>query len=509
MAAVTPPTDAREQRKAGGVGRLIARNASALTVGRLVNAAIGIVSVGVTSRYLGVDVYGTLVTVTAFTVLLGGVMDMGVLMIGARELASRPGETRRLMGSLFTVGIAQSLLVASVGLAIGYHIYAGDGESMERQGLAILLLLPLPFAAAAGPAGAYLVATQRVYITALGSTIASVMMAMILVLAVTLDLGFAVVVIATAIQPIVGALAIIIYTLPKTRYRPLWEPRLCKQLLKWALPLGGVYILGSVYWRIDIVLLSVIGTQADVGVYGLAYKVVDTIYILPLLVMVTLLPEFARFAHMPDRRDELVEKAATVMQLAVVPLLVFTIAFARQITAVAGGAAFQGAAIVLQILMLGVAAGFIRAVFTQALIALNRQVWLMYATAVVLVANVGLNMGLVPILGARGAAIAYVATEVVALGLALFLFRRIGTVPRPRRLPQMLSAGCVMAVTTLLQHLPTAESASPAILVSVLGPLSIAVYTACLYAFRAMPDEVHRTIIVPLLVKLRSARSAA
>ena len=501
----TPPPTLNDSPPAhpGGLARVVALNASALTLGRLLNAGMGVLAVGITSRYLGVDLFGTLVTVTVFTTLLMALTDMGVWTIGARELAKRPDERRRLLNSMFTIGIGLTLFAAVFGIAMGYAIYPGPGGRLEREGIALLILLPLPFGAAAAPAGAFLISQQRAYTAAVASSAASVAMTLVVVIAVALDLGFTAIVLANAVQSITFAVVILAYTVPQVRFRPSWDVALFRQLLRWALPLGGVYVLTSLYWRIDIVLLSLLGGSQAVGLFGLAYKVVDTLYILPAFVMLTLLPEFARLAENPTRRDELVQKASTVMQVGVVALLVFTLAFAEEIVALAGGDGFDGAASVLRILMLGVAVGFLRAVFTEALIAANHQVWLLYATGGLLLANIALNVALIPWLGARGAAIAFATSEALALVAMALLFRRIGTLPRPHRLRGLLVAGAAMAGVALLKLLPAADAAGPAAVVVVLGSMSFAVYTICLYALGAMPREVHATLISPLLARLR------
>gem|GEM_PF-845329 len=508
MGAQPPLLDESPQERPGGLGRLVAVNASALALARLAGAGLGIVAVGITSRYLGVDVYGTLVTVTVFTTLLTALTDMGVWTIGAREIARRPAETQRLMNTLFTIGIGLSLSTAVIGLVAGLLIYSGPGDRLEREGIALLILAPLPLGAAAAPAGAYLIAQQRSYTAAVAGIVAAVAMTLIIVLAVTLDLGFTAVLIANAAQSIAFGAVILAYTLPKVRFRPAWDRALATQLLRWALPLGVVYILTSLYWRIDVILLSLAGSHEAVGIYGLAYKVVDTTYILPAFVMLTLLPAFARLAEQPGRRDELVRKAFTVMQVAVVPLVVFTIAFAGEIIALAGGEDFDGAVVVLRILMLGVAAGFLRAVFTEALIAVNRQVWLMYATAGLLAANVALNLALIPLWGARGAAAAFAATEAAGLVVATLLFARIGTVPRPHRLARVLLAGAAMAAVALLKLVGPVASAGPVVLLVALGAASFAAYAAALHALGAVPREVHSTLVDPVLARLRRYFSA-
>jgi O-antigen/teichoic acid export membrane protein len=503
VASALPPPREPEPH---GLARLVALNATALTLGRLVNAGIGLVAVGITSRYLGVDGYGALVTVVAYTAVLTTLTDLGVWTIGARELARRPDETPRLMGVLFTIGIGLSLLAATIGLAGGFLIYPSHADAEVRKGIAVLILAPLPLAAAAAPAGAYLIAMQRGYAAAVASTVASVAMTALLVLTAALDLGFTAVLAANAAQSIAFAAVVLAYALPNIRFRPRWDPPLARDLLRWAIPLGLVYALTSLYWRVDIVLLSLVDSQQAVGIYGLAYKVVDTIYVLPAFVTLTLLPEFARLTRDTRRRDELVEKASAVMHVAAIPLLVFTVAFADEIAAITGGSAFDDAAVVLRILMIGVALGFLRAVFTEALIAANRQLWLMYAMGALLAVNAALNLALIPVLGARGAALAFSASEALALVLVLRLFGRIGRVPPPRRLPQLLLAGAAMATVTLLKLLPLPGTADAAAVIVVLGSLSFGVYAYVLYALGAMPHEVHHALIAPALARLRALR---
>ena len=116
MAPPLPPLDPSPHEQPAGLARLVALNASALTVGRLITAGLGIVGLGITTRYLGADLFGTLVTITAFTTLLMALTDMGVWTIGARELAKRPAESQPLMNSLFTIGIGLSLFSAASGL---------------------------------------------------------------------------------------------------------------------------------------------------------------------------------------------------------------------------------------------------------------------------------------------------------------------------------------------------------------------------------------------------------
>jgi O-antigen/teichoic acid export membrane protein len=233
--------------------------------------------------------------------------------------------------------------------------------------------------------------------------------------------------------------------------------------------------------------------------------------VLPFYVLVTLAPEYARLTDNRERLDQVVQKAFTVMQVSAAPILVLFVIFADEITQVAGGSAFSDATPVLQILMLGVAVSYLSAIFGQVLISVNRQKWTLLATLIAVGTNLVLSLALIPVWSARGAAVAFTASETVALACGVTFYGRFGTVPRPYRAPQVLLAVCVMASVAALAKLVPFAAASPFLILGFGGATSLAAYVGCLYAFNAMPREVHIGVILPLWtsVKLRLRPSLA
>jgi O-antigen/teichoic acid export membrane protein len=115
----------------------VAINASAIAAGRGLLMVTGFVSVGVATRYLGLDKYGVLTTAMAFVGALAPLTDIGVSSIGARELAKRPAEERdRLIGGVLTLSIGLSLLSLAIGITAVHLVYSGaDDESVRRAAI--------------------------------------------------------------------------------------------------------------------------------------------------------------------------------------------------------------------------------------------------------------------------------------------------------------------------------------------------------------------------------------
>lgn len=480
----------------------VAFNASVLTFGRLLGAAIGVGAVGITTRYLGVDSFGTLATATGFAVIVQTLTDVGVWTIGAREISKRPDETQRLVGNLVSVGLVLSVVGAGVAVGVMFLMYPGADNEPVRRAI-LLLLLTVPLAAPFGAVGAYLIAKQKAYLGMVASVAQSVITFGLIVAFAALNLGYTAIVLAYVIAAALQAIIMLGFSVGKIRLVPELDRVLVKQLVSWALPLGGALLLGALYWRLDIVLLSVLKPHSEVAVYGLAYKVVDALVVLPAYVTVTLLPEFARLAEHRDRLDQLVAKGVAAMQLGAAAMLMFSIAFAGEIVELVGGGEFARSARVLQILMVGVAAQYIAAIFSQVFIALNRQRTLFLVLLLVLPLNVGLNLVLIPPWGPDGAAAAFCASEIAGLVVLIVTFRRVATVPRPYKLPQVLAAVGAAAAVASIKLLPFADGASPVVVLVLGALLCFPVYAACLYWLKAMPPELHAGVVAPLLAKLR------
>lgn len=484
------------------LARKVALNAAALTAGRLLMMASGVVTVGISTRYLGTADYGAFAIAMAFVSIFGAVPDLGLSTIGAREIAKRPHETRLIVGSIFTVTLIISAIAAVACFGGTNLVYRGADDRLLREGIAILLLTLLA-AAPNSAADAYFVSAQKAYLSMIGSLAGTVAALTLLVLATTLDWGFLGVVSAYAGGWAVHAAVMTSLLLRRVPISLSFDVALWKQLLRWSLPVAGLALVATLYARLDIVLLSFLRSDSDAGIYSVAYKVVDILVMLPPYVMVTLLPAIARLDHHSQRLAELTQKAFAALQVGAVAVFVLLVGFADEVVEIVGGSRFERSAPVLQILMVGVAATFAGHVFGNALVALNQQARMLKLGLALLAFNLALNLALIPPWGVYGAAVALSVTEVVGLLLIARLYKSVGRLPTIYRGPQVLLAAGAMAVVVLAKTLPFASSLGPVIVVALLGSASLAVYVGCLYAMRAMPAEVHTAIVVPLWRRLR------
>lgn len=482
------------------LSRKVALNTALLVVGRVLVVLGGIASVALASRYLGLHDYGALTTAFAFVALWEVFTDLGVYTIASREIAQRPERERHIVANTAGLSLAVSVMVIAVAYGSAQLIYPGGGENeLIRQGVAILLA-QLAVAAPIGAARAHFVANQRAYFAAAGEATAAGVTVAVTVLAVVLGWGFAGVMAALASGRVAQALVMIATMQRDVRGAVGRDARYWRTLLRLALPLGATLIVNYLYFRFDVLLIGWLRDPEDVAIYGIAYKVIEAFIVLPSYFMITLFPEIARMEADPQRLRSVMSQALAVMEVLAVPVLVLTVALAEPIVRLIGGPEFEGAAPVLQILMIGLAVSFLNGVYGNAIVALGRQAKLFWLSLLVLGANIAMNLVAIPLWGVEGAAAAVSASELIAFVVVRRIYAGVATLPRSERRRRVLLAGLAMAVA--LAWVPWSPLDDLPLVVAA-GVAGAVVYGGALLALRALPEVVETELLQPLMRRIR------
>jgi len=474
------------------LARKVALNTSALVAGRAVVVVGGLVAVTAASRYLGLESYGAYITAVAFVGILEALTDLGVYTIAAREIARAPQDERRILGSVLTLSTltTSGLAVAAWGLL--QLLYAGEADEQVREG-ATLLMIGLVAMPLIGVSRAHFVAAQRAYRSALGDVASVVTTALIIVLAVVLDWGFAGIVAAYPAGRAVQAVAVTGLISPGLRLTVSWDWSYSARLLVTALPLGAAMVASLVYFRIDALLVGAFESAEEVALYGLAFKVVETMLVLPGLLMATLYPEIARLERRGEGLRSIMTQAVGLMVVIAVPTVVLIGVFAEELVTLVGGAKFEAAASTLRLMGVALALTFLTGVYGQALVAIGRQADLLRVALIVLVVNVGLNVALIPVLGIEGAAAALVVSDLINLLAVRHAYLKHASPPERGPRARLALAGCSLLVAVAIKQLVPLEGAA-LLVVGVATALSC--YLASLLMLNALPRGM-RALLLP------------
>ncbi len=444
--------------------------------GYLAGVAITVASAAVLFRHLGVADGGRYVLVLSTVTLAAGLTDAGLSGIGVRELSLVSGPERAsLMRSLLGLRVLFSLL--GIGGACLYAVAAGLGDRLVAgtaiAGVGVLV---------ANLQNAYstsLMAQLRLgWVTVLELLRQALTAALIVTLALagaTL-LPFFVVAPVAALAPLVLTAALVRGDIP---LKPGADRRAWAELLRQTLPFALATAVGAIYFRLAILLVDLLSTPQQTGLFGVSFRIVEVLIIVPQLTISAALPIFARAAR--DDRERLDYGlgliAESMLMLAGAVAIGLTAGATIAIDVVAGDG-FDGAAGVLRLHAIALALAFFAAPWGYALLSLRRHGALLAINGAALVAlGIGLAL-LVPDHGARGAAIATIAGEAVLAATGMWLAVRAGVRPRLARLPRIAAAAGLAAIPAALL---------PALAGVLVG---LAVYAAVLIALRTVPDEL-------------------
>ncbi|HEX3826562.1 MAG TPA: oligosaccharide flippase family protein [Sporichthyaceae bacterium] len=221
------------------------------------------------------------------------------------------------------------------------------------------------------------------------------------------------VVAAFVLVDVVSSLALPAFVKPRLSLTADPDPLQRAELrLRATLPLAAAGIIGSAYERVDIWLLAMLKGSGSVAVYVAAYKLYDTV-LLPAMAMASAAvaavgPDLAGNARPVARR-----LALRAIALAA-PIALIVALLAPRLLRAAFGDHYGSASPAVDILMVAGLPGAALGVITPIAL-LARRNHVAKLTVVGLVGNVLANLLLVPSIGVKGAAVAFLVTDAALL----------------------------------------------------------------------------------------------
>lgn len=173
----------------------------------------------------------------------------------------------------------------------------------------------------------------------------------------------------------------------------------------WPFAISGV--LGILMVNTDILIIGNLLSAGDVGLYSVADRIIQILYVLPVMIAGSVLPTFSRLAATDNQKMKLaMEHIIALLLLAAIPISVGGFLWGEEIINFLFGGEYLGASSSFKILVLTLMINFPTVILNSAIFAYNRQKALIVNSAVAGGANVVLDLILIPWLGIFGSAIA-------------------------------------------------------------------------------------------------------
>lgn len=390
--------------------------------GKIVSTALGLFSIALITRYLGVEGYGQYATAMAFVGIFSIVADMGLYIYVVREISRDEAMSDRVVSNVFTFRIFS----AGVLLALA-PIFALLFPYNSQIWLAILLMTLSYFFISLNQVliGIF----QKRFDTkmvAVAEVIGRCALVGAVVVAIILNFGLQSIVLATVIGSFINFIIVFVSAKKHVKISLAFDFKLWREVLKVTWPIAISVVLNVIYFKIDTVFLSIMKTNRDVGLYSEAYKILEVLIAFPAIFAGLLMPLLSKSAFTDwDKFKRVIRKGFDFLILAGGAVVAVGFALAKPIVVIVGGEQFEPSARILQVLVFAVAAIFIGNLFANAVVAVDKQrkmVWAYLATAVISVIFYWL---LIPKYSYMGAAWITVASEVLIMALAVWMVGKV------------------------------------------------------------------------------------
>lgn len=395
--------------------RTIAWNTVSQLVGRAVSAIATLVITILIARKFGTNGYGDFVKITTFVAFFYLLADFGFNAIYLQRSANA-GTSDTNWNDLLGLRLLASSVLVFVALAILALIPQGATQGYTQTvRIGIILFVPtIVFQALTTTANA-LFQKQLRYDLSTGSVIAGSIVSLGLVWLTTYGKSSSILLsifslfIGAATTALLGLWLAKKYS--KGIYISFSLPHF-RSLFFASLPLGVTLLFNLVYFHIDSVVLTLTRPTAEVGIYGLVYKIFELPLVIPTFFMNSLYPV------MIETKQLLILFKKSVIALSLVSGIATVVVWLGAPLVVFVKADFAPGVDALRILSLGFPFFFLSSLTMWTLITKKRQVLLMYIYGASMLLNICLNIMYVPTYGYMAAAWITVVSEAVVLVLS-------------------------------------------------------------------------------------------
>ena len=410
--------------------RLIARGVSVQVVGRFASVAVSLVTLSLTTRYLGAEGYGLLVTAVLFTGVYQAFTDLEIGTIIVRRIGGGRGDLSHLVGVNLGASLVYAIPLSLIAIVSSLFVYPGDSEL--HRGIAILSV-GLGFTVLSSCYRPPYELAIRFGALSTSDFISRFIAMGLTILIVSFDLGITAVFFVQIVPNAVELLMLSVLSRRYGSFRPIFHLDTTVGLVREALPLAAVNLIGILYYRADGVLLSVLSDDAEVGAYGLGYRLASNLGVISAAFLSAVIATMVRsFASGRDAFRATVTNSLEFMLVFAVPIATLGLLVVQPLLQVLAGDPLASLAVLpTQALLVATALAFLNAAVGQALVTSHQQRPLVMISAVSLVINICLNIVLIPRYGAVGAGVSLVITEVVSVAASQFVLYRSARVVPP------------------------------------------------------------------------------
>jgi O-antigen/teichoic acid export membrane protein len=384
-------------------------NTATQIVVRVATLAFTLISVKLLTNYLGKDGYGEYGAITAYLNFFVLIADMGLFTTAVREISKHPSDEKKILSNVFYIRLISTISVTIIAILLITcgHFFLSEKYHITTQltygiivasGFLIFNLLWSMFDMIFQP-------RLKMQYSATSEFIGKLISIAALILVILLRGNFYWVVFTISLSAIATFLLKWFFAHRFATFSLKHDKDTINWLLRISIPFGIVFILNGLYFKLDTMMLYPMKGQEAVGIYTVAYKILEVIAFFGAYFASSLKPTISQnIEKNKEHVKNVIEKSLSIMLLTSLPLTVICVAFSKEIVLFLSNASFLDASSAQMILAFTLPFIYFDVLLAEVLIAADRRKLLLKISALVLAFNFIFNLVFIPRYSFMGAA---------------------------------------------------------------------------------------------------------
>ncbi len=385
------------------------------------NSLSGLIIIALITRYFGEQGIGVYTLVLGYIAFFFMPVDFGLNAIAVKHLIGQTHEPKKVFGNLLglrlTIGVLVSITALVIISVLPYNPTNHTGYSDQVKIGIIVQIVTILAQAVLATTNAYFQANHKYKFSFIANATSAVCNTALITILITTGFPLIYALAAFTVSGLIGA-STALYLVRKNlnTIQVLHNKKYWNELLTQTAPLTISIILNLVYFRIDALILPFYRHLEEVGHYNVAYKIFDTVLVLPSYFANAIYPillekytkskgEFKATIVKAIAGLSAISALGTVCMFILAPLAVQILLNSRD----------EETIIFVRILTSGLILFFLSSIATWSLIIINKQKYLSAIYGLTMTINIMLNLLFIPQYGALASAYITIATEAIVL----------------------------------------------------------------------------------------------
>lgn len=405
--------------------KLVALNTIAQIAGKVITTALSLYIIALLTRYLGVAGYGAYTTIFTYVGFWAVIADFGYYWVVVRELSKPNADQEHIFNNVITVKIIFAIVVFALSALVG--LFIPQYSQMIKMGIAIIAISWF-WMSLNSTYVSFFQYRLEMYKAAITEVVGRATIALGMYFLVKNEVDFYQVMWLYVLGNAVNFFLSYVLAAKYIKYRPRFDFKLWKMILRDSFPLALITFVSLINFKFDTIILSIQKSQTDVGIYGVPYKILEIIILIPSIFTGNVFPILTKYFNQKDNRFEsAIKKSIDFLFFIGVPVvLILSILSTPIIHFIAGDeyitastVSIFGKAIaapqILSILSLSIGTTFLVGILPSLLTVINKQKLQVLPAVVVTLLNITANWFLIP-------RYSYLSASLVTLGSELLMF---------------------------------------------------------------------------------------